>query len=160
IHLLTPSGTGTGTIQYQVIPSNSVYPRTDTIRAGGLAFEVTQQEAVASYDANISHSSFPVSGGSGTLTVTSNVTNGVWTLQSPSWINIGSAFSGPRNLTFTVAANPGIGSRTGNLVVADQTIQITQMGTGGELHEELATSPSQGNGWVRSSWLGSTYIPQ
>ena len=75
-------------------------------------------------------SSFPVAGGSGALTVTTNRECG-WSVRSEAgWLaTVGQASGqGDGAVTFTVASNADPGERTAAFVVNDQRLSITQAG--------------------------------
>jgi hypothetical protein len=77
--------------------------------------------------------SFPASGGSGSLGVTSSSASCTWTgVSNVSWITITSGANGTGNgtVTFTVSSNSDAGTRTGTITVAGKTFTVTQDGTG------------------------------
>ena len=82
------------------------------------------------YSLNATSQSFPTSGGSGNVSVTTS--NGcAWTATSnASWLTITSGGSGSSNgaVSYTVAANTDGNARTGTLTVAGQTVTVTQPG--------------------------------
>jgi hypothetical protein len=67
-----------------------------------------------------------------TASVNVTTTNGCgWTATSDvAWATTTSAASGTGTATITLQANAGLGSRTANVVIAGQTVQILQLGTG------------------------------
>lgn len=76
--------------------------------------------------------SFGVTGGTGSVAVTAP--GGCsWTASSSAgWITVtaGASGQGDGTVSFTVSTNPGVSSRTGSLIIADQTFTVTQDGTG------------------------------
>jgi hypothetical protein len=121
------SGAGNGTVSFTAA-ANSGSARTGTILVAGENVTVTQPAvATCSYDATPNTRSVPVGGGNSTFSVATGSTC-TWTAVSQSgWITVTSGSSGTGNGTvnFTAAANTGP-ARTGNLVIAGETVSVTQ----------------------------------
>jgi hypothetical protein len=126
------SGSGDADISYAVEAANSgAPPRSATLNVAGQSFTVSQSGAPAcTYVAAPATESFPPTGGSGTVTVTTD--DGCpWTATSqPNWITITSGKSGAGKgpVDYTVAANMSLISRSGTVVAAGRTVTITQAG--------------------------------
>jgi hypothetical protein len=121
------SNGGNKTVTYSVA-SNKGAARSGIITIAGLAFSVTQSGATCTYSVTLG-SMFATSGG---FDGSAKVTTGAgcsWTASSSvNWISLisGSSGTGPGTANFFVANNPKTSVRSGNLVVAGYTIQITE----------------------------------
>jgi uncharacterized protein (TIGR03437 family) len=120
------SGTGDGTVRYSVAPNPSIQTRNGLIIIANAQFRVVQ--AAANCNVSIGSASIPISaaGGSASLAITANCQ---WqAAANVPWIQLTSpaAGNGDATLTFTVQANSGTASRTGNIVVNGQTLVVTQ----------------------------------
>jgi hypothetical protein len=119
------NGAGNGTVNYSVA-ANTGPQRTGTMTIAGQTFSVTQASGCA-YIISPSAQSFPASGGSDSVTVTT-AAGCVWTaVSNDAWITIASGASGagPGAVGFSVAANTGP-QRTGTITIAGQTFTVTQ----------------------------------
>lgn len=119
------SGSGGGTVNFQVA-GNTGAPRTGVITAGGETFTV-QQGSGCSFGVSPTSAALPASGGSGSVAVTT-ATACSWTAQSSvPWLTVTSTASatGSGNVTFTATPNTGA-ARSGTLIVAGQTVSVTQ----------------------------------
>jgi hypothetical protein len=119
------TGTGAGTVTLNVAPTSGP-SRTGTATIAGSAVTVTQSAGCTFEVSPLSHN---VDASGGTRTV--NVNGGAgcaWTASSAQpWIAItsGTSGSGSGTVTFSVAAATGP-SRSGTLIVAGQTVAVTQ----------------------------------
>jgi len=125
--------TGLSNGTYTVTPSKSGYTFTPTSRTvkinGANQTEINFTAAIAcTYTISPTSQSFDSSGGSGSVTVTTQ--NGcTWSATSnASWITITSGSSGTGNGTvnYTVSSNSTTSQRTGTMTVAGQTFTVTQ----------------------------------
>ena len=122
---LTPSnGTGSGAIQYTVKPNPLATARTATITVtpgqGGAAMTVTVTLAGGVLTISPTSASVAGTGGSGTITVTTNNPALRWTVSADqSWMTItsGGQGTGPAQIQWTAAANTTNASRTSNISV-------------------------------------------
>ncbi len=124
------NGTGNGTVKYTVLPNGNTSTRSASITINNNIYTVNQTGPAANTTISPTSKNFPQGGASGTvITVLSN-TN--WTATpSDTWISIigsGNGTSPGGNVTFDVAANPLLGSRSGNITIADKVYSITQNG--------------------------------
>jgi hypothetical protein len=119
------TGTGAGTVTLNVAPTSGP-SRTGTVTIAGSAVTVSQSPGCTFDVSPLSHN---VDASGGTRTV--NVTGGAgcaWAASSAQpWITItsGTSGSGSGTVTFSVAAATGP-SRSGTLIVAGQTVTVTQ----------------------------------
>jgi hypothetical protein len=144
------SGTGNGTINFNVA-SNGGGARTATISANGQTATVSQAAGTpsCSYVLSPSGTSYPTSGGSGTIGV-SAAPGCAWNATATQfWITItsGSSGNGSGTVAYTVAANSG-SARVGAINIAGQSVSITQAGT----------APASYNGtWSGTTTQGKTF---
>jgi uncharacterized repeat protein (TIGR01451 family) len=123
-----PSGTGSATINIFADP-NSFSQRSTTLTIAGTSIPVTQTGSTCTATAAGTPVSFSGSGGTGVASIITTSTctwiaySGVpWILMSPATAN----GQGPGGAGFFVAGNPGLAPRTGYILIADQTLTITQ----------------------------------
>ncbi len=125
------SGNGvTGTVGYTVDTSTLYTARTGTISVNTTVFTIKQAAAIcAPYIFTPVNGSVQPPGGNQTLSVNTSCT---WTAStSTSWISINAGgTTGPGTLSYTVAPNNSVASRTGSILINDQTYTVTQLGTG------------------------------
>ncbi len=124
------SGSGDGTITYTVDANSTIQTRTGTITAAGKTLTITQSGIDCSFDLSLGTASFDSDGGSGTVSVTSP-SGCIWAANSSdTWISIngGGSGSGNGSISYTVAANPTLQSRSGTIAVEDQVLTLTQEG--------------------------------
>ena len=144
------SGTGSGTVGFSVANYTGSGTRTGTLMIAGQSFSVTHLAAEAPACTGFvlaGSESFPVSGGTGSVTVTASPSGcvGSWTaISNDSWITITSGGSGSGNGTvnFTVASYSGGGDRMGTLAIAGQTFRVTQQATAAASCTSFAISPA------------------
>ncbi len=124
------SGSGNGTVAYNVSQNTATTQRTGTMTIAGQTFTVTQ-DAAASCTFALSPTSkqFQSSGGSGSVNITTT-SDCNWTAAgNVAWITITSNTSGSGNATvnYSVAENTSA-ARTGTMTIAGQTFTVTQSG--------------------------------
>jgi len=121
------SSKGTATVQFDVAPMTG-QPRSATITAAGQRFTITQQTASCTFSvAPLAHTA-PAAGGALTVTVTTAPTC-AWAASSAApWVSLSSPASvtGSGAATFTIAATSS--ARAASVVVAGQTVAISQAG--------------------------------
>lgn len=118
--------------------------RVNSANTSGLSVTVQYDQPCASLQ--ISSSTFPATGGSGTVTVTAPA-NCAWTASTPaSWITFTSSTSGNGNgvVTFLVAANSASQQQTAYLTVQRQSLQVIQTGASGLT--VIGATPNSGSG--------------
>jgi hypothetical protein len=123
------SGTGNGTVTYNVAALTSTTPRTGTLTIAGRTLTVTQS-GVCSFALASTAQTAPAAGGPLTTSVTT-ATGCTWaTVSNASWITVTSPGSITSSGTagYTVGINPAATSRSGTLTIAGQTVTITQTG--------------------------------
>ena len=122
------SGTGNGTVGFNVAANTSAGQRTGTMTIAGQTFTVTQDGLNCSYSINPTSQNFSASGGANSVTVTATA-GCAWSVvnNAPSFITVNSGASGSGNGTvnYTVSANSSP-ARTGTITIAGQTFTVTQ----------------------------------
>jgi uncharacterized delta-60 repeat protein len=122
----TPSGTGSGTVGYTVLPNTSI-ERTGTINIAGQTLTVVQESACV-FTLTPPTTTVTASGGLRTVTVTTDPTC-PWTATSNvPWISVPvfpTPVFGNGSVTLTIAINEGP-ERVGTLTIAGQTYTVTQ----------------------------------
>ncbi|CAM2005342.1 BACON domain-containing protein [Acanthopleuribacter pedis] len=126
------SGTGDGTVGYTVAENTSTQARIGNIQVGNQFFTVNQDGVVpCAYTLTPASATAPADGTTAGFEVQTNKVDCAWTATTQdSWITISSGQSGTGNggVTYAVAENTDIASRTGAISVADQTFTIVQAG--------------------------------
>jgi hypothetical protein len=125
---VTPAGTGTGAVTYNVSP-NTAAARTGTISAAGRTFTVSQGAGCAYTitPGSPSPADFGAGAGSGTFTVSASGSQCSWAAASSdaSWLTTTSSGAGSGSGSYTVATNAGP-ARTGTISVGGQFFAVTQ----------------------------------
>lgn len=129
------SGTGPGTVAFAAAANPDTAPRTATLTVAGGTVTVTQEAApppapVCTY--GLSRTELTVAAIDLTESVRVETAAGcAWTAQSQAaWITItsGASGAGPGEVRFTVGLNVALTRRTGTILVAGQTVTVTQAG--------------------------------
>ena len=125
------SGSGPGTLSYQVLQNTSVQQRTATITVNGQTHAITQSGAAPTCAYDIAPPSRTVAAAGATATVTLTTTGGcAWTaVSSDAWLTVAQSSlsgSGPAEITYTAAANTATTSRTATITVASRVHTVTQ----------------------------------
>ncbi len=169
------SGTGNGTVSYTAAANSSTSPRTGTMTIAGQTFTVTQAGITCSYSLSPTSASAGDTGGANSVAVTAPA-GCSWTASSnDAWLTVtaGASGSGAGTVSYSVAANSSISSRSGTLTIGGQTFTVTQAGitcsyslsptsasagdTGGA--NSVAVTAPAGCSWTASSndaWLTVT----
>jgi hypothetical protein len=122
------SGSGNGTVGYRADANLTLAARSATLTVGGIRIGVTQAALVCTYVVNPTSDTADAGGDTGSITITTQAPC-AWTASSQaSWITITSNTSGLGNATVTyrVDKNTTNSQRSGQLVVAGQTVTVTQ----------------------------------
>jgi hypothetical protein len=168
------SGSGPGTLVYEVQPNSTTAQRSGTLLIGGHAFQITQEGVPCSVTIDTSALGSPYGTGPGlvgAIGVTTNGPNCPWVAGSGAgWASL-SPTSGSTSATIHVSVQSNIGSptqRSTDLTVAGQTIAITQAGVDCtySLQSSTGSAPGQGgNGSVgvvapgACAWTAATNDP-
>ena len=123
------SGTGNGTVPYNVAANGSTSARSGTLTVAGRTFTVNQAALSCSYSVSPTSQSVAAGGGTGSTNVTAP-TGCAWTgvSNNASWLTVTSGASGNGNGTvaFSASSNPNTSSRTGTITIGGQTFSVTQ----------------------------------
>jgi hypothetical protein len=131
---VTPaSGTGNGTLSYSAA-ANTGAARTGRITltsTGGAVQLLVNQSApdVCTFSVSPSSLNFQAIGGGNTITVTASAPTCAWTAQSLAGyilVTGGASGTGSGTVSISIQSNGGAGSRGDSVVVAGQTIRVTQ----------------------------------
>lgn len=128
ITLITPSGSGTGRVQFNVAANTSGGPRTGAIQVAGQTITVRQGYVACAITLSTSSTRFESKGGRGSITVNTDPSCN-WSARSAAdWIRVSSnTTQGKGVVQFAVNQNQG-SDRKGSVMVADKTITIAQKG--------------------------------
>ena len=122
------SGTGNGSVGYNVAANTNSSSRSATITVAGQPFVVTQAGAACDATLNPASQNFTVAGGNGGTAVT--VPAGcTWSaVPSAAWITVltGATGSGNGNVTYSVSANPNGTTRNGTIAIGGKLLNVTQ----------------------------------
>lgn len=121
------SGTGNGSVSYQVAANPSTSLRTGTITIAGQTQTITQAPGCAYTITNVS-SNASASGLTGTVLVATASFCSWTSTSSAGWISLasGAAGTGFGGVTYTVAPNTTSAARSGTVTIAGQTLTVSQ----------------------------------
>jgi Subtilase family/Putative binding domain, N-terminal/Viral BACON domain len=130
----TSSGSSSGPASREicVLANPDAASRTGTITIGGQVITVVQGGTGCTYSVDASNRTFTPAGGSASIAVAGGA-GCAWNAESQAaWITLtgSTAGSGTGTVAFTVAANSGESSRSGEIRVAGHTLTIQQGGAG------------------------------
>ncbi len=124
------NGSGDGSVSFAVAANSTIQSRAGVVTVGGQLLTITQGGIDCTYSLSLQSASFDSGGGSSSVSVTSP--DGCeWSASSnDSWITItvGAGGSGDGPVSFAVAANTSIQSRSGSVMVGGQAFTIAQEG--------------------------------
>ncbi len=141
------ASTGNGTVTFGVAPNSSSLSRSATILIGTQSFTLNQAGVACGVTVGQNSIAIPAGGFTGSIDVMSadgcswNATAGA------AWITLGSAGgSAQGSVAFTATANVTPQTRTGNITIANQVVQLTQDGAvcGLGLTPQQASLPATG----------------
>ena len=119
------SGGGNGSVGFTV-QANTGPARNGIITIGGQRFTVTQAQAACSYSVVPGDSSFAVSGGQGSVTISTNAACTWTTSDVPPWVTgLPASGTGALTINFAVGPNPGP-VRSANIIIAGQSFAVSQ----------------------------------
>ena len=129
IHIVSgASGSGDGTVAYNVDSNPSATSRDGTVQLAGFVHSVHQNANTDPTSIYPDEASFEQSGGSGSIQVSAPIGRGWSAVPSKSWISIvsGSPGSGDGTVNYAVAANTSGSARSGTIVIDGEAFSITQ----------------------------------
>jgi hypothetical protein len=120
------SSTGFAVIQY-LVSANNFGTRTANLLVNGVAFPVTQAGGNCTASAALSAPT-GAAGGTGVISMTASSSGCAWQASSLSpWIQVLTASgTGSASVGIVLAPNPGTAARTGQVLIAGQTVNVTQ----------------------------------
>jgi hypothetical protein len=122
------SGQGSGQLQMRVSANPDGSARQGDIVVNGERARIRQDAAPCRFELSSTEQTVPASGGSGGITVTA-ASGCAWSARvDATWVVLtsGTTGTGTGAVNFTVASNPGTTTRTASIVVANQTVKLTQ----------------------------------
>jgi len=125
------SGSGNGTVGYEVAQNSTGVPRMGTLTIAGLTFTVNQSNVFCSFNLTPTSAHFTSTGGADSVSVTAP-TGCIWKASSDeTWIIVppGSGGNGNGTVNYTVEMNPSSSPRSGNMTIAGQSFTVDQDGT-------------------------------
>jgi len=123
------SGSGDGTVAYDVAANPNLASRSGTLTVGGQTVTVNQAGVVCTATIAPVSASVGSGGAQGSVNVTIPAACSWSATSGASWITItGGGGPGSGAVTYTVAANTSTSSRSANLTIAGQTFGVTQAG--------------------------------
>ena len=126
---LTPaSGQGSAQLQMQIAANPAGTARQGDIIVNGERGRIRQDAVACVFELSTTEQTVPAAGGTGRITVTT-AAGCAWSAQADTaWVTLpgGSTGTGTGNVTFTIASNSGTTTRAASIVVAGQTVKITQ----------------------------------
>lgn len=132
----TKMADGAWNFTYYYTANTSTSDRVGRIFVDNLVYTVTQAGSTAdcSYTLSSNMGSAGSGAGSGSVRVSTNLTDCTWTAavaQGVSWITItpGQTLTGSKAVNYTYTENTNAAPRTGNITVAGHTYTLTQAGT-------------------------------
>ena len=153
------SGTGNGTVSYQIAANPGTSSRNGVITVAGAQFGVNQagRSTSCSYSLTATQTNFPAEGGEGQVLVSMADESCSWTSMSQNtWITVieNPSATGPKVLRFRVDPNTG-DARSGSILIAGKTLTITQAkgsGSGSGPYRYLVAGIAHASGAGGSQW--------
>jgi hypothetical protein len=146
----TASPVGSQNVTLQTLRTNSSQPRSSTIRLAGQVLTVTQPGLTPTF-AVTNAITAGAAGGQQFVTITSNVIDPPWTATSTAdWVVVPAAGLTP-SVPVTVLRNPTRVPRVASLVIAGQTVLVTQ-GANGVPGEPTGLTATVQHGAARFRW--------
>ena len=128
--LSATNGSGIMAISINVATNQSIVPRQGTLIIAGQTVTVSQAGALCSYVLSATNASYPVGGGTGTVSVVA-LDGCNWAASSnATWLTIssGANSAGSGTVNYSVATNGNAGARVGTLTIAGQTFTVKEAG--------------------------------
>ena len=126
---LTPSsGQGSAQLQMQIAANPAGTARQGDIVVNSERTRIRQDAAPCAFELSATEQTIPAAGGTGRITVTATA-GCAWSAQADAaWVVLtgGATGTGTGNVTFTIASNSGTMTRAASIVVAGQTVRVTQ----------------------------------
>ena len=139
----TTNGVGSALISYSLVTNASYTGRTGTVLVSGQPLTIVQRGIGCPFDLAPESRSHGYSPATNSIGVNAGNTCSWTVINTNSWLTILSSPNGVGNgtVTYSVASNSNVGSRTGYLQIGDQVFTLVQGGIGCE----ISLSPSTRN---------------
>jgi len=128
LSVINPAGRGSRSITI-IVGQNSFSARSTTLNISGKSITVTQSGSTCTATASIAVSGTSAQGSDGVISMATSSSACTWTAYAAvPWIQLHAPTTrqGSEIEPFIVAANPGIFPRTGQILIADITLSVTQ----------------------------------
>lgn len=123
------NGSGDGAVKFEVGANAGIAARTATLTIAGRQVQISQLGVACSFVLASSAASLPAAGGSGTVTLAAPAGCSWNAVSTHAWLTIGEpSGNGPATLTYHVAPNSDLSSRTATLTVGEAVFTVTQSG--------------------------------
>ncbi len=124
------TGSGNGTVSYTVAANTSAAARIGTITVAGQTVTVTQAGVPCGFTVSPTTDPAPAGGETSSVSVTAQAECSWTATSNAAWISLTgrASGSGTGTVSYSVAANSSPMARTGTLLVAGQTVTVTQQG--------------------------------
>jgi hypothetical protein len=127
------SGTGSGTVNFTVLPNGTGATRIGTIAVQGLLYTVTQFGPSCSFTIFPTSATVSSGGSTGGVTVSASAGSCGWSTSSvpgSEWVSVsgGGSGTGSGSVNIAAEANASTASRIGTITVAGQTFTVNQAG--------------------------------
>ena len=121
------SGTGPSMIRFQVAENKSMESRSGSLEIANRILTI-DQDSPCSYNLSTMKQTVPASGGMQQVTITTSLSACPWTIESlVSWIiPVEPLLAGSGIFQYSVAKNPLMNKRTGNIIINDTTLTVVQ----------------------------------
>ena len=157
------SGSGSGTVRFNVSANSATSARNGTISVAGKTFSISQDGTTScSYSISPTSNSFSAAGGTGTVSVTTT-TGCSWTASSNTvWITVtsGSSGNGSGSVSYRVASNGNTTQRSGSMTIAGRAFSVIQSGAtgGGGSRSYLVAGIAHATGAGGSVWRSTLAV--
>ncbi len=126
---LTPSsGQGSAQLQMQIAANPDGVSRQGDVIVNGQRAAIRQDATACRFELSAIEQTISAAGGTGSITVTAP-TGCAWSAQADAaWVRLtsGTTGTGSGNVAYTIGSNAGTTTRSASIVVAGQTVRVTQ----------------------------------
>lgn len=125
------NGTGSAVVTYAVAANSDQSDRSGTVLIAGQILTLTQSGVPCTYSISPTNRVHGYGATTNSISVTGSVSTCPWTVTNTNdWISILSGTNGAGNgtVTYAIAANSSSNNRSGTVLIADQTLTLTQLG--------------------------------
>src|SRR5262245_52791217 len=126
--LAPSSGQGSAQLQIQVAANPDGTARHGDVIVNGQRARIRQDAAACRFELSTAEQTVPATGGIGRITFTA-AAGCAWSAQADAaWVELtgGTTGTGAGSVAYAIASNPGTSTRSASIVVAGQTLKVTQ----------------------------------